>query len=87
MATKVKKNPKSKSVIKRNIAKIAAADLNAESNHKFGSKLGPNVGKQIEARYVKGESLHEIAKSMNVSINTVRYRFLSFLLTETYDFS
>ena len=55
--------------------------------NQFGSKLSDDVGTEIERRYCEGESINQIAKALDVTVGTVRYRFLDYLIKKTYTFT
>lgn len=56
-----------------------------KSDNPFASKLDSSAGEKIEKLYLEGKSWKEIAAAMSVSVSSIRFRFLDYLIKATYD--
>lgn len=81
-AAAVKKNEGSAPAAKKKTAKKAAKKKNGDNP--FASKLDDKAGEKIEAMFQDGLSWKEIAAELGVSVSSVRFRFLNYLIDYVY---
>ena len=82
-AASVKKSKRAEKTSKPPVEKKPAVKKTADNP--FASKLDGTAGIKIEKLFLDGKSWKEIASEMGVSISSVRFRFLDYLIKQSYD--